>query len=46
MQLREIEKIKISCAKKYFSEISKKIIDNQIKYDVITDYGLLLDLVS
>ncbi|MDC1502486.1 DEAD/DEAH box helicase family protein [Gammaproteobacteria bacterium] len=46
MQLRGIEKIKIACAKKYFSEISKKIIDNQVKYDVITDYGKLLDIVS
>ena len=46
MQLRDIEKIKIACARKYFTEISQKITDNKVKYDVVTDYGKLMDLVS
>ncbi|MDC0069140.1 hypothetical protein OAL10_10160, partial [Gammaproteobacteria bacterium] len=46
MQLRDIEKIKIACARKYFTEISQKISDNKVKYDVVTDYGKLMDLVS
>jgi type III restriction enzyme len=46
MQLRDIEKIKIACARKYFTEISQKISDNKIKYDVVTVYGKFMDLVS
>jgi len=46
MKLREIEKTKIECARKFFDEISKRISADQVKYDVVTDYGKLMDLVG
>ncbi|CAA6804280.1 MAG: Unknown protein, partial [uncultured Thiotrichaceae bacterium] len=42
MELREVEKSKIACAKKFFCEISAE----QVKYDVVDSYGKLMDLVS
>ncbi len=46
MNLREIEKTKIECARKFFDEISKQVTSNRVKYDVVTDYGTLMDLVG
>jgi type III restriction enzyme len=46
MKLREIEKTKIECARKFFDEISKRIATDRVKYDVVTDYGKLMDLVG
>jgi len=46
MKLREIEKTKIECARKFFDEISKHITADRVKYDVVTDYGKLMDLVG
>jgi type III restriction enzyme len=46
MKLREIEKTKIECARKFFAELNSKIDENRIKYDVVTDYAKLMDLVS
>ncbi|MGE3906773.1 MAG: restriction endonuclease subunit R, partial [Reyranellaceae bacterium] len=46
MKLREIEKTKIGCARKFFDEISKRIKADRVKYDVVTDYGKLMDLVG
>lgn len=46
MQLRDIEKIKIECARKYFSEINRKINPHTVKYDVVNDYGKLMDIVG
>ena len=46
MKLREIEKTKIECARKFFNEISKRIATDRVKYDLVTDYGKLMDLVG
>lgn len=46
MKLREIEKTKIECARKFFDEISTRVSANRVKYDVVTDYGKLMDLVG
>ncbi|MEE4207690.1 MAG: DEAD/DEAH box helicase family protein [Parvularcula sp.] len=46
MKLREIEKTKIECARKFFDEISKPITTDRVKYDVVTNYAKLLDLVG
>lgn len=46
MKLREIERTKIECARKFFDEISKRIAADRVKYDVVTDYGKLMDLVG
>ena len=42
MELREIEKCKINCARKFFTGITT----DQVKYDVVTDYGKLMDVVK
>jgi len=42
LELREIEKARIECAKKFFSKISS----DQVKYDMVNSYEKLLDLVS
>ena len=46
MKLREIEKTKIKCARKFFAEINGRIAKDKVKYDVVTDYGKLMDIVG
>lgn len=46
MKLREIERIKIECAKRFFDEIGKQIEKDHVKYDVVTDYAKLMDIVG
>lgn len=46
LKLREIEKTKIECAKKFFDEISQKVTQDRVKYDVVTDYAKLMDVVG
>ena len=45
MQLRPIEKSKIECARKFFDEINQRIEDGCVRYDVVSDYGQLMDIV-
>ena len=42
MELRQIEKTKIECARKFFT----KITSEQVKYDVVDSYGKLMELVK
>jgi type III restriction enzyme len=42
MELREIEKSKIECARKFFA----KITSDQVKYDVVDSYSKLMELVQ
>lgn len=46
MKLRDLENIKIACARKFFDEISKQVIKDRVRYDVVTDYAKLLDIVG
>lgn len=46
MKLREIEKTKIECARKFFDEINQRISVDHVRYDVVTDYGKLMALVT
>ncbi|MGE3978531.1 MAG: restriction endonuclease subunit R, partial [Nitrospira sp.] len=46
MELREIEKTKIECARKFFDKINKRISTGKVKYDVIDSYGRLMDVVG
>ncbi len=46
MKLREIEKTKIECARKFFDGINEHIQSDKVKYDVVTDYGKLMDVVG
>ena len=42
LDLREIEKSKINCARKFFA----KITSDQVKYDVVDSYGKLMEIVQ
>lgn len=46
MELREIEKTKIECARKFFDKINQRISTDKVKYDVIDSYGRLMDVVG
>lgn len=46
MELREIEKTKIECARKFFDEINRKINPDNVKYDVVNSYGKLMEIVG
>jgi len=46
MKLRQIEETKIECARKFFDELSTRVSEDRVKYDVVTDYGKLMDLVG
>ena len=45
MELREIEKTKIKCARKFFAEISQRFAPAAVKYDVVDSFGKLIELV-
>ncbi len=40
------EECKIECARKFFDGLNKKIAADKVKYDVVTDYGKLMDVVG
>ena len=46
MELREIEKTKIKCARKFFDDINVKFAPEQVKYDVVDSFGKLMELVK
>ncbi len=46
MDLRAIEEKKIDCARRFFDEINRKIGEDKVKYDVVTDYGKLMEVVE
>lgn len=46
MKLREIERTKIRCARKFFDEVNQQIETDKVKYDVVTDFDKLMDVVS
>lgn len=46
MELREIEKTKIKCARKFFDEVNRKINPENVKYDVVNSFGKLMDIVG
>ena len=42
LELRDVEKAKIECAKKHFKCIS----NDEVKYDVVSSYEKLIELVT
>ena len=46
MELREIEKSKIECARKFFDQINKKLSTDQVRYDVVDSFEKLRQLVN
>ncbi|MGX9901637.1 restriction endonuclease [Arthrobacter sp. SA17] len=45
MQLRGVEEAKIECARRFFAELNRKH-DENVTYDVVTDYSQLMQLVG
>ncbi|NTV45717.1 MAG: restriction endonuclease subunit R, partial [Chlorobiales bacterium] len=46
MQLRLIEDKKIECARKFFDRLNHRIAVDKVKYDVVTDFGKLMEIVG
>lgn len=45
MDLREIEKTKIKCARKFFDEMNRRFAPENVKYDVVDSFGKLMEVV-
>jgi len=46
MDLREIEKTKIKCARKFFDEMNRRFAPENVKYDVVDSFGKLMEVVK
>lgn len=46
LQLREVEKSKIACARRFFARLNEDAGAERVTYDVVTTYGELRQLVS
>ena len=46
MDLREIEKTKIKCARKFFDEMNRRYAPDNVKYDVVDSFGKLMEVVK
>lgn len=46
MKLREIERQKIECAKKFFEKLNEGIAAGKVSYNVVTDYAGLMSIVG
>lgn len=46
MNLREIEKTKIECARKFFDEMNRRFAPENIKYDVVDSFDKLMEVVK
>ncbi|MCW0435564.1 MULTISPECIES: type III restriction-modification system endonuclease [Xanthomonas] len=46
MELREIEKTKIKCARKFFDEINRRYAPENVRYDVVDSFGKLMEVVK
>jgi type III restriction enzyme len=46
MELREIERTKIKCARKFFDEMNLRFASENVKYDVVDSFGKLMEVVK
>ena len=46
MQLKKMEETKIDCARKFFHEMSDRIENDSVRYDVVKDYESLMSMVN
>ena len=46
MELREIEKTKIRCARKFFDEMNRRYAPENVRYDVVDSFGKLMEVVK
>ncbi len=45
LKLREFESTKIECARRFFEKIGSSVTADQVKYDVVTNFSRLMDVV-
>lgn len=45
LKLREFESTKIECARRFFGEVGSSVTAEKVKYDVVTDFSRLMDVV-
>ncbi len=46
MELREIEKTKIQCARKFFDEMNRRYAPENVTYEVVNSFGKLMEVVK
>ena len=46
LELRQIERTKIECARKFFAEMNKRFAPKNVRYDVVNSYGKLMEVVQ
>lgn len=46
MELREIEKTKTKCARKFFDEMNRRYAPEKVRYDVVDSLGRLMEVVK
>ena len=46
MELREIEKTKIKCARKFFDEMNHRYASKNVKYEVVDSFSKLMEIVK
>lgn len=46
LDLREIERTKIQCARKFFDEMNRRYAPENVKYDVVDSFGKLMEVVK
>lgn len=46
MELREIEKTKIKCARKFFDEMNHRFAPENVKYEVVDSFSRLMEIVK
>lgn len=46
MDLREIEKTKIKCARKFFDEMNRRFAPEDVKYDVVDSFDRLMTIIK
>ena len=46
LELREIEKTKIKCARKFFEDMNQRFAPENVKYDVVDSFGKLMEVVK
>ena len=46
LELREVESVKIKCARKFFEKLNTEIENDKVRYDVVNSFDKLMDLVK
>ena len=46
MELREIEKTRIECARKFFDAMNRRFAPENVKYDVVDSFARLMEVVK